>query len=176
MSDPFVGEIAVFAGNYAPMGWALCNGQLLSISGNSALFSLLGTTYGGNGQTNFALPNLMGVAPMQAGQGPGLTDRSLGEAVGSQSVTLLTPQMPGHTHVPMANAAEASATAAAPTGKVWGAADPFGASIYAAATNPVAMNPVALGVTGGSQPHNNMQPYLGLTFIIALQGIFPQRP
>jgi microcystin-dependent protein len=176
MSEPFLGEISIFAGNFAPKDWALCNGQLLPISQNTALFSILGTTYGGNGHTNFALPNLQGAAPMQVGQGPGLTDRVLGEEVGSPTVTLTTAEMGSHTHGPRANADELSGTAPAPAGKVWGAGDPFGSPLYAAATNPVAMNPMTLGITGGSQPHNNMQPYLGLTFIIALNGIFPPRP
>ncbi|MCR2806631.1 phage tail protein [Paenibacillus soyae] len=172
--EPFVGEIRAFAGNFAPKGWALCNGQLLPIMQNTALFSLLGVTYGGDGRTTFALPNLMGRAPMQQGQGAGLTLRQQGAPGGTPSVTLLTSEIPMHTHVP-ANAT--SGTTGSPENAVWAGV------VQGRSTTPVysptpnaAMNPAAVSPAGGSQPHNNMQPYLGVNFIIALQGVFPSRP
>lgn len=174
--DNFLAEIRIFAGNFAPKGWALCNGQLLPIRQNTALFSLLGTNYGGDGQTTFGLPNLAGAAPMQPGAGPGLTPRTLGEAGGSPSVSLLTTEMPAHNHVPMGDGGSGSAVATTTSGTVWGSGTRLGGNLYAGDANLVPMRPVALGIAGGSQPHNNMQPYLGLTFIIALEGIFPQRP
>jgi microcystin-dependent protein len=176
MSDPFVGEIRVFAGNFAPKGWALCNGQLLPITQNTALFSLLGVTYGGDGKTNFALPNLMGRAPMQPGTGPGLTPHVLGETSGSQTVTLLTTEMPAHNHVPLGNGTAGSGVSSIATDTVWGSGGRSGTPVYTDDPSRVTMSPVALGGAGGSSPHNNMQPYLGLNYIIALQGIFPQRP
>lgn len=175
MSECFIGEIRMFAGNFAPKGWALCNGQLLPISQNTALFSLLGTMYGGDGKTNFALPDLRGRAPMQQGAGPGLTSRPQGQAGGSTTVTLLTTEMPAHTHV--AQGSDGSASASGANGNVWAkpmvgrTPQPF----YSSAAPNVAMSPAALGVAGGSVPHNNMQPYLGVNYIIALQGYFPPR-
>ena len=165
----------MFGGNFAPTGWATCDGQILPISQNTALFSLLGTTYGGNGQSTFALPNLQGSAATHKGQGPGLSERFIGEQSGSQSVTLITSEMPLHTH--LANAKNAGGTAS-PSGFVWGtsSAAKVAANFYApAAPAPVAMNPLALSISGGSLPHNNMMPYLTLTFCIALQGVFPPR-
>lgn len=176
MSDCFIGEIRIFAGNFAPKGWALCNGQLIAITQNTALFSLLGVTYGGDGKTTFALPNLQGRAAMQPGQGPGLSNHNLGQQSGSSTVTLLTNQMPMHTHVPMANGGGGSAVESVATNNVWGSSGRNGQPMYSADPGRVPMNPTAMGVAGGSQPHNNMQPYLGLNYIIALQGIFPQRP
>ena len=175
MTDPFLAEIRMFGGNFAPVGWALCNGQLMSISQNTALFSLLGTTYGGNGQTSFGLPNLMGTAPMQQGQGPGLSARYLGEIGGEPYVTLLTSEMAQHTHT--VNAFDNNGDQNSPAGAVWGQVlvGRQGTPLYAPSPN-VMMNPMTTTVTGGSQPHNNMPPYLTVTFIIALQGIFPQRP
>jgi microcystin-dependent protein len=176
VTDPFLAEIRIFAGNFAPNGWALCNGQLMSISQNTALFSLLGVNYGGNGTTNFALPNLSGSAPLQQGQGPGLTPRDLGEVGGEPTVTLLSTEMPSHTHT--ANARNDSGSTGNPANAVWAEAA-YGrqaANIYSTAAPNVAMNPQATQVTGGNQPHNNMPPYLAVNFIIALQGIFPQRP
>ena len=173
--DPFVAEIRIFPFNFAPRGWAWCNGQLLPISQNTALFSLLGTTYGGNGQSNFALPNLQGSAAMFSGQGPGLSLRSLGETGGSQTVTLTVTAMPSHTHT--INAKTGGGTAN-PTNMVWGTsnAGKSAANFYApAAPSPVNMNAVALANTGGNQPHNNMMPYLTLNFNIALQGVYPPR-
>jgi microcystin-dependent protein len=174
MSDPFVAEVRIFAGNFAPKGWALCNGQLMPISQNTALFSLLGTTYGGDGKSNFALPNLQGSAPMQQGQGPGLSLRDLGETGGEQNVTLLTTEMPSHKHNAQAGTAGDSAT---PTNNAWGSGQKGFGNVYTPsvpATN-VNMNPFALSINGGNLPHNNMMPYLCVTFIIALQGIFPAR-
>lgn len=175
MANPFVAEIRIFAGNFAPTGWALCDGQLLPISQNTALFSLLGTTYGGNGQTTFALPNLQGSAPLQAGQGPGLSLYDLGQTGGEQTVTLLQSEMPAHSHGARAFAA-AKGDATDPSGHVWSKAQ-YGrqaAPMYST-TAPQQMNPLALPASGSSLPHNNLPPFLGLTFIIALQGVFPAR-
>ena len=183
MSAPFVAEIRIFAGNFAPTGWALCDGQLLPISQNTALFSLLGTTYGGDGKSTFALPNLQGSAPMHPGQGAGLSLRDLGETGGEQNVTLITSEMPAHTHIMQASGTQGTATTASGnllamatatgSGKQGGASNITMYSTSAVNTN---MNPFGTSIAGGSLPHNNMPPYLGLTFIIALQGIFPQRP
>jgi microcystin-dependent protein len=175
MSAPFLAEVRIFAGNFAPRGWAFCNGQLLAISQNTALFSLVGTFYGGNGTTNFALPNLQGLAPMGNGQGPGLSQRTLGETGGEAAVTLLQSEMPSHTH--SAKCDSAVGTLPGPTGNVWAASTGGRGrpTPYAAATSGAAMSAAAIGPTGTSQPHNNMSPYLVLNFIIALQGIFPAR-
>ncbi len=174
MSNPFLAEIRIFTGNFAPKGWALCNGQLMPISQNTALFSLLGTTYGGDGKSNFALPNLQGCAPMQAGQGPGLTLRDLGETGGEQSLTLLQTEMPAHSHSALGSTGSDQAT---PVNHAWASGQKLGGgNIYTGTSaNNVQMNPFALSIAGGNLPHNNMPPYLGLTFIIALQGIFPAR-
>lgn len=174
MSNPFLAEIRIFTGNFAPKGWALCDGQLMPISQNTALFSLLGTNYGGDGKSNFALPDLQACAPMQAGQGSGLSLRDLGETGGEQTVTLLQTEMPAHSHSALA---DASGSQGSPTNNVWASAG-FGRPAAYAASNAqtnVPMNPFALSIAGGNQPHNNMQPFLGLTFIIALQGVFPAR-
>lgn len=172
MSDPYIGEIRLFAGNYAPVNWALCQGQLMPISQNTTLFSILGTTYGGDGRTTFALPNLQNSVPIGMGQGPGLTDRELGEAAGEPGVALISSEMPMHTHQAMA--ANATADQPSPQGNHWSntAARPLVAAY--AKTPAVVMNPMAIGVAGGSQPHDNMQPSLTVTYIIALQGIYPQ--
>ena len=173
MANPFVAEVRIFTGNFAPKGWATCDGQLMPISQNTALFSLLGTTYGGDGKSNFALPNLQGSAPMQQGQGPGLSLRDLGEIGGEQAVTLLQTEMPAHAHTIQA----ASGTGLNdPTNNVWASgAKGFGSIYSPSGAANVQMSPFALSIAGGSQPHNNMMPYLGLTFIIALQGVFPAR-
>ncbi len=172
MADPFVAEIRIFPFNFAPNGWAFCNGQLLPLSQNTALFSLLGTIYGGNGQSNFALPNMQGNAPMHPGQGPGLSLHDLGEEGGSQTVTLLASEIPLHTHG--LRAVPDPGDTNLPTGNAL--ARSSGSAIYNVATSPlVAMNPGTLGITGGGQPHNNMQPYLTLNFCIALQGVYPPR-
>ena len=174
MTEPFIAEIRVFACNFAPRGWAMCNGQLLPISQNTALFSLVGTTYGGNGQTTFALPNLQGRAAMHVGQGPGLTDRSLGEQAGAESVTLLTTQMPFHNHPLRANADFADLQSPGPTRNI---ARSQNANAYKSpGGQPVTqLDPQALALAGQGQPHNNMQPFLTLNFCIALEGIFPAR-
>jgi microcystin-dependent protein len=175
MSSPFLAEIRIFAGNFAPTGWALCNGQLLPISQNTALFSLLGTNYGGDGKTTFGLPNLQGSAPLMAGQGNGLSDRTLGETGGESNVTLISSEMPGHAHVVSGTGSPGSVPD--PENAVWGvAAVARGTSMYSAsAGSGPAMSPQAFAISGSSQPHNNMPPYLVLTFIIALQGIYPPR-
>lgn len=172
MSNQFVAEIRIFAGNFAPTGWALCNGQLMPISQNTALFSLLGTTYGGDGKSNFALPNLQGSVPMQQGQGPGLSLRDLGEIGGEQNVTLLQTEMPAHAHGVQAAAGTGLAD---PTNNVWASGAKGFGSVYSPTGNNTSMSPLATSITGGNLPHNNMMPYLCLTFIIALQGIFPPR-
>ncbi|MCW2542245.1 MAG: Tail Collar domain protein [Frankiales bacterium] len=176
MTDPFLAEIRIFAGNYAPNGWALCNGQLMSIQQNTALFSLLGVTYGGNGSTNFALPNLQGSAPMQQGQGPSLSPRDLGEVGGEPSVLLQPTEMPMHTHTPQGLAG--SGSTGSPTNAVWAEAmlGRQSTNLYSTAAPNVNMNPQTTQINGGGQAHNNMPPYLTVSFIIALQGIFPQRP
>lgn len=168
MSEPFIGEIRTFGGNFAPKGWALCNGQLLPIAQYTALFSLLGTAYGGDGKVTFGLPNLQGSAPMHWGDGPGLTPRNIGEVGGTTSVTLIQPELPAHNHAFEASASAASALS--PANNV-----PADATLYAAPPYTQAMSPSSIGVAGGSQPHENMQPYLAVTFIIALQGIYPSR-
>ena len=176
MADPFVAEIRIFAFNFPPKGWAFCDGQILPISQNTALFSLLGTTYGGDGKSNFALPNLQGAAPMHPGQGPGLSLHDLGEASGTQSVTLLQSEIPSHTHAlgaqnsPLGGvAAPAGATLSRPaSGNLY--FDPPGAP-----SPVVTMDPGTISPAGGGLPHNNMQPYLTLNFNIALQGVFPPR-
>jgi microcystin-dependent protein len=180
MSDPFIAEIRIMATNFAPTGWAFCNGQLLPIAQYTALFTLLGTTYGGNGQTDFALPNLQGHLPMQQGQGPGLSGRDLGEVGGSSAVTLLGTQIPAHTHTadaPTVNAASTAGNSTLPTGKVWARYGREGGYSNAAADTQMAAG-VALTVNpvGGDLPHNNMPPYLALNFVIAMQGIYPSHP
>ena len=172
--DPFVGEIRMFPFSFAPRGWAWCDGQLLPISQNTALFSILGSTYGGNGQNTFALPNLQGRAAMQPGQGPGLTGRELGETGGAQTVTLLESEIPAHTHQLNANSDFATLQAGGTARTL--ARSQNGNAYAAAAPTPVAMSVGSLLIAGNSQPHNNMMPYLTLNFNIALQGVFPQRP
>jgi len=173
MSNPFLAEIRIFTGNFAPKGWALCDGQLLPISQNTALFSLLGTTYGGDGKSTFALPNLQGSAPMQAGQGAGLSLRDLGETAGVQTVTLLQTEMPAHSHGVQA---ATSGGLPSPTNNTWASGLKGHPGSYAPATASTAqMNPFGTSISGGDLPHNNMPPFLGLTLIIALQGVFPAR-
>ena len=176
MTDPFIAEIRILGANFAPRGWAFCDGQLMAISQNTALFSLLGTTYGGDGRTTFGLPDLRGRAPLGPGQGPGLSLRDLGESGGSTTVTLLTSEVPAHTHAMRAHGADFG-DVNAPSPSVIPARSQ-GAVVYRPPdANPlVAAAPGSVGPVGGSQPHNNMQPYLTLTFCIALQGIFPARP
>lgn len=172
MADPFVAEIRVFPFNFAPTGWAFCNGQLLPLSQNTALFALIGTFYGGNGKSNFALPDLQGRVPMGSGDGPGLSGRFVGEAGGSASVSLIQSEIPMHSHALVA--ADDSATTNNPAG-AW-PARPFGRgnNLYATGS-PAAMAPQAIAPAGGGFPHNNLMPYLAMNFCIALQGIFPPR-
>jgi len=173
MTDQFVAEIRIFAGNFAPTGWATCDGQLLPISQNTALFSLLGTTYGGDGRSTFGLPNLQGLTPMQQGQGSGLSSRVIGEIGGEQNVTLLETELPSHAHTAQAYP---NAGGLGPAGNSWSDPNQRGISAYTPTSGGnTPMSPQALSLTGQSLPHNNMMPYLGLTFIIALQGIFPAR-
>lgn len=177
MAEAYIGEIRIFAGNFAPKGWALCNGQLLPIAQNTALFSILGVQYGGDGKTNFALPNLMGCAAMNQGAGQGLTPRTVGSKVGSPTVTLISKEIPPHTHMPQA--IDAMGSKSDPTGNFWAQApkaSPIApqTKMFDPAPN-VQMSPMALSVTGGSQPHNNMQPFIAQNFIICLQGEFPSR-
>jgi microcystin-dependent protein len=174
MADPFVAEIRIFPFNFVPKGWAFCNGQLLPISQNTALFSLLGTTYGGDGKSNFALPNIQGSAVMHPGQGPGLSLHDLGETGGSANVTLIQSEMPLHPHA--MNASQGDGTERTPANQLL--ATGIGISQYQLPGPTVAplASPTAVAPAGGSQPHNNMQPYLTLNFCIALQGVFPARP
>ena len=174
MSDQFVAEIRIFPFNFPPTGWAFCDGQIMPISQNTALFSLLGTTYGGDGKSTFALPNLQGSAPMQPGQGQGLSLRDLGEQSGAESITLLTTEIPVHTHGLRAdNLDPADLNAPAPNRCL---AQSSGVFAYQPSNaNATTMAPQALPPAGGGLPHNNMQPYLTLNFNIALQGVFPPR-
>lgn len=175
MSSPFLAEIRMFAGNFAPRSWAFCNGQILPISQNTALFSLLGTNYGGNGQTNFALPDLRGRAPMHWGSGQGLTQRVIGEQGGENSVTLLSSEMPMHNH----SISGAVIANSSPTGT------PAGNTLFTnSAPNqlygtvlgtPINLAPQSISLAGGSQPHNNTQPYEAVSFIICTSGVFPAR-
>lgn len=177
--DPFIGEIRMVGFDYAPNnGWLLCNGQLLNISNYNALFALLGTTFGGNGQTNFALPDLRGRVPIHWGAGPGLSSHNMGEASGSETVTLLQNNMPTHTHN-MAVAATAGKTTDPTNGYLAQVNNPNGevpfSSFVGSLTNPSNLAPYTIGTAGGNQPHANMQPYLTVNFIIAYLGIYPSR-
>src|SRR5271156_4461485 len=175
MADQFLGEVRAVGFNFAPYGWALCNGQIMSISQNTALFSLLGTYYGGDGKTTFALPNLQGCAPMHQGSGAGLSPRDIGETGGETAVTLLTTQIPSHTHV--AQSAAGSTSDAPGSTVIFGGGGRGKGAAYAPASPPntVQMSAQAVATVGGSLPHNNMPPYLTLNFVIALQGIYPSR-
>ncbi len=174
MSEPFIAEIRIFAGNFAPRSWAFCDGQLLPVAQNTALFSLIGTTYGGDGRTTTALPNLQARAPMHPGRGPGLTARRLGQKVGVDTVTLTEAQIPSHTHT-------ARATTTAADTSVPSNTTTFGRSLGGpayqtdASSNLVDMASATLATTGGSQAHTNVQPFLTMNFIIALQGLYPSR-
>ncbi|MES2821620.1 MAG: tail fiber protein [Pseudomonadota bacterium] len=181
MSDPFIGEIRMVGFNFAPRGWALCQGQIMSIAQNSALFSLLGTAYGGNGQTTFGLPDLRGRSPVGPGQGPGLSPITQGEVSGSENVSLLATNMPMHSHptsVEVAGVATKPTTVPSATNNVLGASSggPGSASIWSTdLATPVAMAGVVSGTAGGSQPFAIRNPFLGINFAIALEGIFPSR-
>lgn len=175
MSEPFIGEIRMFGGNFPPQGWALCNGGLLSIASNQALFSILGTTYGGNGQTTFGLPDLQGRVPINWGQGAGLSPHLIGEMDGVENVSLIPAQMPAHSHTLSASSALGSsptATGNFPAGVDNGNREGFNA--FSPSSDGI-MASAAIGASGGGLPHTNMQPYLCITFIIALQGIYPSR-
>jgi microcystin-dependent protein len=173
MTDQFLGEIRLVGFNFAPTGWAQCNGQLLPISQNTALFALLGTMYGGDGKTTFALPNLQGSAPVHRGQGPGLTDRVQGEVGGESALTLLVNEMPAHSHQASGVAASGQTS---PKNNVWGQLPGRTAPpLYSSSSPDVTMSLLALSLAGSNLPHNNLQPYLVLNFIIAMQGIFPPR-
>ncbi len=173
--DPFVAEIRIFPFNFAPKGWAFCDGQILPLSQNTALFSLLGTTYGGDGKSNFALPDMQGNVPMHPGQGPGLSLHDLGETGGSDTVSLLESEIPSHSHTMMSLPAPANRTAPISNSiaRVQGTSGPYvpGSPVPA----PANMSDNAVAPAGGDQPHNNMQPYLTLNFCIALQGVYPPR-
>ena len=171
MSEPFIAEIRIFAGNFAPRGWAFCDGQLLPISQNTALFSLIGTTYGGDGRSTTALPDLQGRLPMHPGRGPGLTSRRLGERGGVDTVTLSEAQMPQHHHTLMGVQRPADENDA--DDRYYGLTP--GNNLYGSATNLIPLADQALPSTGGSQAHNNMQPFLAMYFIIALVGLYPSR-
>ena len=168
MSEPFLSEIKIVSFNFPPKGWALCNGQFLPINQNQALFALLGTTYGGNGQTNFALPNLRGQVPIHVGNG-----HTLGEAAGSEAVTVNIQQLPTHVHVLQASSTQAADSSGPSNANVFGGSK--GSQLYGPAANLAPFAPTTVSSVGGSQAHTNMMPYLVLNFIIALQGIFPSR-
>lgn len=172
MADPFIGEIRMFACNFAPQTWAFCNGQLLPIAQNTALFSILGTTYGGDGRTTVGLPNLQGRAPMHYGHGPGLTQRRLGQAGGTSDVTLTADNMPSHTHTVRGVAAPASSFGPGTTGSAV-LARSVGGAAYTSGSASDELAAAAVGNTGGGQAHTNLQPYQVVSFCIALQGLFP---
>jgi microcystin-dependent protein len=171
--DPFLGEIRLFGGNFAPRGWMLCQGQVLSIAQNTALFSLLGTTYGGNGQTTFALPDLRGRVPVHAGQGPGLPEVDLGEVSGVEQVSLIVSQMPAHAHT--LPASSLASITGVPTGNVVADTTVAALPIYAGGGPSAPMDSTAMDPAGGSQPHENRMPFMAMNFIIAVEGIFPSR-
>jgi microcystin-dependent protein len=173
MGEPFIGEIRMFGGNFAPSGWAFCNGQLLPISENDALFNLIGTTYGGDGQDTFGLPDLQGRIPIHAGTGPSGNTYQLGEKAGVETVTLTTNQIPIHSHGP-AQASSSDGTQSSPTNGVW-AKSSLGAYSSGSATVSMNVQALSLSVAGGSQPHDNMMPFLAISFIISLFGVFPSQ-
>ena len=174
MSEPFIAEVRIFAGNFAPRNWAFCNGQLLPIAQNTALFSLIGTTYGGDGRSTTALPNLQGRSPMHAGRGPGLTSRRLGEKTGVQAVALTEAQIPSHSHTFRVDATGSALGGPTNTSSVANSRQ-MDAWQSNTSANLVDMAAQTLSTTGGGQAHNNIQPFLALNFIIALQGLYPSR-
>lgn len=169
MSEPYIGDIRLFGGNFAPVGWAFCDGSLLPISEYDPLFALIGTNYGGDGMVTFALPDLRGRAPIHQGTGPGLSPRPIGSSAGSETVVLTAQQMPAHTHVPTAGA---TPTSTSPAGATWSAQT---TAAFAPGAASVPMHPEAIGPAGGSQPHDNMPPFAVANYIIALVGVFPSR-
>ena len=178
--EQFLGQIIMVGFNFAPRGWAFCDGRLLSIAQNTALFSLLGTAYGGDGQTTFALPDLRGRCAVGIGQGPGLSQRAQGEMSGTENVTLIQTQMPAHTHNLMASTADG--TTNVPTEAVIAAnkvpidrSNVVDGNAFVQSSPNTVMNPQSIGAAGGNQPHNNMQPYLAMNYVIALEGIYPSR-
>lgn len=171
MSEPFVGEVRMFAGNFAPRGWAFCDGQLLAVSQNDALFSLLGTIYGGDGRTTFGLPDLRGRIPIHAGSGPGLSPRRLGAKAGAENVTLTVNQLPSHGHD--LQAVNSPANNQDPATRGFGSA--LGVDLYAEDLDPVNMSTQAVSSLGGSRSHSNLMPFLCIHYIIALVGIYPSR-
>ncbi len=174
-TEPYIASIVLFAGNFAPRGWALCNGQILAIAQNTALFSLLGTTFGGNGQTTFALPDLRSRVPVGTGQGPGLSNISLGEVSGAENATLLATNLPSHNH--LVNCDPTGSSSLSPAGALPGLSDDRNAAvtIYSAAAPAGQMNPLMIAPAGGNQPFPIRNPFLGLNFIIAIEGIYPSR-
>jgi microcystin-dependent protein len=173
VAEPFLGQIIMTGFNWPPRGWALCDGQIMSIAQNTALFSLLGTTYGGDGRVTFALPDLRGRASLHQGQGPGLTNRTIGEVSGEESVTLIVNQTPAHSH--QVHASDVAGDAGNPSGAVPAAESAGATATYTKGNPDVVMNPLMIGPSGGSQPHDNMQPYTVVSFCIALEGIYPSR-
>lgn len=173
MSNPFVGEIRIFGFNFAPKGWALCDGQLLPISQNTAVFSLLGTFYGGDGKSTFALPNLQGSVPIHQGQSPGTSLFSLGEQGGTETVTLLQNEMPAHVHTVSADENALNTNQPTPSNNV--VSNVTGKTLYYNGAATTQMSPFMASLAGGDQPHNNMMPYITLNFCIALQGVYPPR-
>jgi microcystin-dependent protein len=171
MAEPFIGEIRLFAGNFAPNGWALCQGQLMAIVENEALFNLIGTTYGGDGQNTFALPDLSGRVPVHQGAGPGLSNRVIGQRGGSEQVSLTLAQMPAHTHTMVASSAPAQA-AAGPSGNVLAATT---VNVYGSDPPATPMAAGAISPAGGAQPHDNMAPFVAMSYIISLFGVFPSQ-
>lgn len=170
MSNPFLGEIRLVGFNFPPIGWEPCDGRLMSIAEYTALFALLGTTYGGDGQTTFALPDLRGRAPLSQGQGPGLSVYTIGQSAGTENVTLLNVEMPLHSHQVMTGAG--GARSSSPSGNLLGSGE---ADIYSRTGSAGAIHPATINISGGSQPHENMQPFLCVNFIICVEGIFPSR-
>ena len=175
MSEPFIAEIRIFAGNFAPRGWAFCNGQLLPVSQNTALFSLIGTTYGGDGRSTTALPNLRGRIPMHPGRGPGLTSRRLGQRGGAEQVTLTEAQMPNHVHQLRGSSAATEEEGQRTPGNASTGVTQSAQALYGGPTNLVDMAPQSVPNQGGGQPHNNLQPFLAINFVIALVGLYPSR-
>lgn len=173
MATPFIGQITMFAGNFAPRSWAFCNGQIISIAQNTALFSILGTTYGGNGQTTFALPDLRGRVPIHTGQGPGLSSRDLGQAGGTETHTLISTEMPAHNHALAATTTDGNSQT--PAGTILARDTLGGTTGYSTAAPNTILSASSIGAAGGGQPHNNVPPFLCVNYIIGIEGIFPAR-